>query len=494
MDASYDGNKTSSLVDIEYLASVLKLAQFPLIGKEYGNSEQRRKAFIKEASKLYEKGNNMYKDKPYRLTTLDGDHIVVPVSALEELRRLPDAKTRLTTSYEQSIESKYTNGTKTDISGFVNRIVRADLTRSLNRINPRLAQEAERTVDSALGPCEDWTEAVIYEKLLRVVAIVSGRIFLGPDLCRREEYLNSSINYTVDLFRGVRKLKLWNDWLRPIGQYFTPELHTISEHRRKAKEFLQPIIRERRDMIREGKELPDDMLQWMIKDAEDYSLSDEDLAEAQLGVSLAAIHTTTMATTDILYELAIRPEIVEEIRGEVQDVLKENDGVIGTHALFQMKLLDSVMPRFRRYIDQPITLSDGTLLPAGSFIEAAHGSIISNPALYPDPETFNPYRFRDLRNASVPDPINYQTTEQYQFVTVTKENMGFGYGRHACPGRFFAANVMKLILARMLLIYDIRMPGGGKERYGPLIQGASRNPNPKYKIEIRRVKTVAGKD
>lgn len=41
----------------------------------------------------------------------------------------------------------------------------------------------------------------------------------------------------------------------------------------------------------------------------------------------------------------------------------------------------------------------------------------------------------------------------------------FGYGKHACPGRFFAGNELKLILVKMLEKYEIglkvpqRFPG-----------------------------------
>lgn len=37
----------------------------------------------------------------------------------------------------------------------------------------------------------------------------------------------------------------------------------------------------------------------------------------------------------------------------------------------------------------------------------------------------------DLRAGSAVDPLNYKNKEQYQFVTVTKDFMHFGYGRHA---------------------------------------------------------------
>lgn len=208
-----------------------------------------------------------------------------------------------------------------------------------------------RTVDEVLGPCEDWTPVMIYQKILHIVAIVSGHVFLGPDLCRREEYLHASINYTVDIFAAVRKLKSWNAWLRPFVQFTMPELRRVREHRQKARDFLLPIIRERRDAMRrgDGSKLPDDVLQWTINKAEKFGSSDEALAELQLTLSLASIHTTTIMTTDALCELITRPEVVEELREEVHRVIGDkDDGVITTHDLFKMKLFDSVMRETQR--------------------------------------------------------------------------------------------------------------------------------------------------
>jgi hypothetical protein len=127
------------------------------------------------------------------------------------------------------------------------------------------------------------------------VAIVSGHIFLGPDLCRREEYLHASINFTIDVFAAVRALKRWPRVLRPIMRFFTPELRHIVEHKEKAERFLIPIIRERKELIKKGGELPDDMLQWTLNKSESHQVTDEaELAYLQLTLSMAAIHTTSM--------------------------------------------------------------------------------------------------------------------------------------------------------------------------------------------------------
>ncbi|KAK1499410.1 ent-kaurene oxidase [Colletotrichum cuscutae] len=53
--------------------------------------------------------------------------------------------------------------------------------------------------------------------------------------------------------------------------------------------------------------------------------------------------------------------------------------------------------------------------------------------------------------------------------------MAFGFGRHACPGRFFAATEIKMLIARLLLEYDIRMPEGVMERYKNIVRGDRSN-------------------
>ena len=38
--------------------------------------------------------------------------------------------------------------------------------------------------------------------------------------------------------------------------------------------------------------------------------------------------------------------------------------------------------------------------------------------------------------------------------------MSWGYGKHACPGRWFADAEIKMILVHMLLEFDFRFPDG----------------------------------
>jgi cytochrome P450 len=61
--------------------------------------------------------------------------------------------------------------------------------------------------------------------------------------------------------------------------------------------------------------------------------------------------------------------------------------------------------------------------------------ILHDLELYPNPTAFDPYRFVRLRtDPDAPDPLGFKNREQYQFVSVTKGNMSFGFGRHAARG------------------------------------------------------------
>ena len=100
-----------------------------------------------------------------------------------------------------------------------------------------------------------------------------------------------------------------------------------------------------------------------------------------------------------------------------------------------------------RLVSRPMTLSDGTVLPKGS--RALVVGSYSDPSVYANPEVFDLYRFANEREK----PGQGNT---WQHVTVSPSHFAFGYGQHACPGRFFAVHVMKLILGHLFSEYDLQ--------------------------------------
>ncbi|KAH6647777.1 hypothetical protein BKA67DRAFT_397844 [Truncatella angustata] len=99
-------------------------------------------------------------------------------------------------------------------------------------------------------------------------------------------------------------------------------------------------------------------------------------------------------------------------------------------------------------------------MPVRTYTRATSHATPSVCGHLPQPEGIHAQRFVDLRNYKFDDRINHKNCEQHQFIAVANENMGVSHGTPACPDRAFAANEIKLILAQMLLQYDIRLPQG----------------------------------
>ena len=68
-------------------------------------------------------------------------------------------------------------------------------------------------------------------------------------------------------------------------------------------------------------------------------------------------------------------------------------------------------------------------------------------------------------------------------------NLAFGYGKFACPGRFYAANEMKMMLALMLICYDIRFPDGCRRPRNFTID-SDMYPDPATRLLIRKRPSV----
>jgi cytochrome P450 len=51
--------------------------------------------------------------------------------------------------------------------------------------------------------------------------------------------------------------------------------------------------------------------------------------------------------------------------------------------------------------------------------------------------------------------------EKSQMVTTHFSYLVFGHGRHACPGHFFAATIMKVMMAHIVLNYDVKLENEG---------------------------------
>ncbi|KAG8160635.1 hypothetical protein KVR01_008899 [Diaporthe batatas] len=348
-------------------------------------------------------------------------------------------------------------------------------------------------------------------KLVHIVAKTSGRIFVGPDLCRDEVYLDAAINYTLDMTSAIQAVGFISPWLRPFLAWRAPQVQKLHNRFQQADDFLRPVVTARRRAAHNqdgGKHNADDMLQWLLESQDKFGeQTDREISKYQLSLTFAAIHTTTAALTNSyvsfprllgfrlifrsFYTLAATPNLILTLREEVEEVLVDTSGIITNTAITRMVKLDSFLKEIMRFYPQtatafqrkvlkPVNLPNGEVVPKGVILEVPSHAINFDGALHKDPEKFDALRFYKIRKEKEAALGGQMSSEEAfveaaisnQFTSVGDTSLAFGYGRHACPGRFFAANQIKMILATALLKYDLKMPEGCNERFKNLAFGS----------------------
>lgn len=141
-----------------------------------------------------------------------------------------------------------------------------------------------------------------------------------------------------------------------------------------------------------------------------------------------------------------------------------------------------VAPLFRshfkltiRQVSAPNGLNLGDVhIPCGVRLGVPIHEIHRDTASYSSPSDFDAFRFSrpfkdlsklhsaetNLQNAKSDSQIpstrqKQQHQVQVSLTTGCDEFLGFGHGKHTCPGRFFAALEMKLVLAYVVTHYDV---------------------------------------
>ncbi|KIL60570.1 hypothetical protein M378DRAFT_913775 [Amanita muscaria Koide BX008] len=118
------------------------------------------------------------------------------------------------------------------------------------------------------------------------------------------DWIELNKEYTVDIDKTAIFLGLLPPVLRPI---VSPLLRGIPKGTKRATRHVEPLIQERLEQeAQHGKgwpEKPNDLITWML---DDKPRSLKALAIALLGINFASIHTTTIAFTFVLFELATK--------------------------------------------------------------------------------------------------------------------------------------------------------------------------------------------
>ena len=190
-----------------------------------------------------------------------------------------------------------------------------------------------------------------------IVARATSQMFGGSQLSQNEEWVHSIIELGGDVFIAAQKIKRTPKILRPVAQYFIPELGKIKDHHATARRVIIPILKERETQP----EKPSDFLQWMSNSALGPEKDKAFIASTLLKLSFDAIRTSAAALTQLLYDLCVMPQYIKPLRDEVQESLAEH-GSFTKEALFRLDKLDSFMKESQRFNPLHLGLSSAKFL------------------------------------------------------------------------------------------------------------------------------------
>lgn len=198
--------------------------------------------------------------------------------------------------------------------------------------------------------------------ILIFVAQISSRVFLGEELCRNEAWLKITREYAATMFPAADALRMYPAGIvRHIAARLLPVCRAASAQVAEARSILRPVLEKRASAKKaaaaEGKTIEfNDAIEWFTNAAA-KTKTEYDPAAMQIFLSLAAIHTTSDLMNQIMTDLAEHPEVVEDLRKEVKQVL--SDGGWKKTSLTSMKLMDSVIKESQRL--KPIQLGESTV-------------------------------------------------------------------------------------------------------------------------------------
>ncbi|KAF8274996.1 cytochrome P450 [Lactarius quietus] len=406
---------------------------------------------------------------------------------IEDIRKAPDHVLSLNATLRELLQSEYTVDLLDPDDDRHTDIIRSKLTRNIADTFKEVHDELIQSLDASIPVNgEDWVKIPLIETIQRVVSATTNRVIVGTPLCRNQDYLNLNLNFAVNVMKFATIISVFPKSLKP---FVARVLSNLPSQIRQEMKFIKPMVEDRFARIEEFGEdwddKPNDMLMWLMDEAKGVERSLEGLARRLLLVNFAGIHSSsnplivnTCRRLQMLYRLLSNPEYIEPLRHDVQSAVAEEGWTKA--GMDKMHRIDSFIRETQRLDNldwltvnrlalRPFTFSNGITVPPGTLIAAPSGIIHRDGEIYSNPEEFDGFRFVKLRERSV------NTVARHQALSTSVDHLTFGYGRRACPGRFFAVNEIKALLAHVVLMYDIKFEEGKQAPRGLYI-GSMRFP------------------
>ncbi|KAK7046704.1 cytochrome P450, partial [Favolaschia claudopus] len=187
----------------------------------------------------------------------------------------------------------------------------------------------------------------------------------------------------------------------------------------------------------------------LIERQEEYKLTDDEAAYLAGSMFGAGAGTSASAISIMVMAAAAFPEAQKKVQEQLDSVVGPNKLPTFQDESVLMQVTAFYLETFRWQADSAAWFAhqatrdivyDGYIIPAGAAIYGNHWSIARDPAIFPDPERFDPQRWLTADGTKIREDLKV---------------FQFGFGRRVCPGSHVATKSLFINTALMLWSYRI---------------------------------------
>ncbi len=298
---------------------------------------------------------------------------------------------------------------------------------------------ARRMLDS----WSDQGERNLHEDMMRVTLEIVAQCLYGAEVSGTAARVGKAMEVITERFVTNASQAL-------IFPFDIPVFLARREWRaiRELNEIISSIIRERRSSNEQREDLLDMLLR--VRDAEGKPMSDAQLRDEVMTLFLAGHETTAIALSWACYLVSQNPEIEAKLAEELATVL--GDRAPAPEDLPRLRYTEMVLKETLRLYPAVWGIGrraiaecelGGYRVPAGSNIFILQWRTQRDARFFPDPERFDPERWRE-------DPVRSGKIPRFAYFP-------FGGGPRVCVGASFAMMEATLLLAMIQRNYHLEL-------------------------------------
>ncbi|ORX73028.1 putative cytochrome P450 monooxygenase [Linderina pennispora] len=316
----------------------------------------------------------------------------------------------------------------------------------LNQMEPMILERGIRSLESK------WDEMLSRS--------ADGKVEIGYSndfMLATFDIIGALATTTQEIIDWVNAAVMYNGTMAtvPVTNYFPFSLllNPWKQKFHQLAQFCRRAADRRRELLRQGREKPVDLLQAYI-DAEDpeskVRMDETQITAESIVATVAGTDTSATTLTWTVHLLMNHPEIYKQVVEEVRSNFAAEHLITHADVKSKLPLVEAIIYESMRlcpvqggYLPRVAPPSGVTLqghfIPGGTQIYINYGAVSHHREIWVEPHKFDPTRF-----------LNSEAARRNFFA--------FSPGVRICPGRHLAFLEMQTILANMLKDYDWSLP------------------------------------